>query len=156
MQPGTLRDWPPCLPVQRDGGRQSGPGRNPVISALTVARCSATHKPDSMETGSRLLSCRCIPIITHKRERKEADHLEKKKLGITSFGLHVFAMVFMLLDHLWATLLTDQHWMTNVGRLAFPIFAFLIAEGYFRTRNVKNTWADCLFLLSSRKFRLTL
>lgn len=65
-------------------------------------------------------------------------------------------MVFMLLDHLWATILTDQHWMTNVGRLAFLIFAFLIAEGYFRTRNVKNTWADCLFLLSSRKFRLTL
>lgn len=69
---------------------------------------------------------------------KEADDLEKKKIGITSFGLHVLAMVFMLLDHLWATILTDQHWMTNVGRLAFPIFAFLIAEGYFRTRNVKK------------------
>ena len=69
---------------------------------------------------------------------KEADRLEKKKIGITSFGLHVFAMAFMLLDHLWAMILTDQHWMTNVGRLAFPIFAFLIAEGYFRTRNVKK------------------
>lgn len=28
--------------------------------------------------------------------------------------------------------------MTNVGRLAFPIFAFMIAEGYFRTRNIKK------------------
>ena len=37
-----MRDWPPCLPVQRDGGRQSRPGVNPFISALTVARCPAT------------------------------------------------------------------------------------------------------------------
>lgn len=83
---------------------------------LIAFRCSATHKSDSMETGSRLLSCRYIQIITHKRKMKEADRLEKKKIGITSFGLHVFAMAFMLLDHLWATILTDQHWMTNVGR----------------------------------------
>ena len=28
--------------------------------------------------------------------------------------------------------------MTNVGRLAFPIFAFMIVEGYFRTGNIKK------------------
>lgn len=65
-------------------------------------------------------------------------NLEKRKIGITSFGLHVFAMTFMLLDHLWATMMTGQEWMTNVGRLAFPIFAFMIVEGYFRTRNIKK------------------
>ena len=37
-----MRDWPPCLPVQRDGGRRSRPGIKPFISALTVARCPAT------------------------------------------------------------------------------------------------------------------
>ena len=42
MRPSTLRDWPPCLPIQRDGGWQSRPGVNPFISALTVARCPAT------------------------------------------------------------------------------------------------------------------
>lgn len=82
--------------------------------------------------------------------------LEKRKIGITSFGLHVFAMAFMLLDHLWATMMTGQEWMTNVGRLAFPIFAFMIVEGYFRTRNIKKIWADCLPLRSSLKYRLTL
>ena len=41
-RPSTLRDWPPCLPVQRDGGRRSRPGIKPFISALTVARCPAT------------------------------------------------------------------------------------------------------------------
>ena len=42
VRPSTLRDWPPCLPVQRDGGRQSRPDVNPFISALTVALCPAT------------------------------------------------------------------------------------------------------------------
>ena len=41
-RPSTLGDWPPCLHIQRDGGRQSRPGVNPFISALTVARCPAT------------------------------------------------------------------------------------------------------------------
>jgi hypothetical protein len=42
VRPSTLRDWPPCPPIQRDGGRRSRPGINPFISALTVARCPAT------------------------------------------------------------------------------------------------------------------
>ena len=41
-RPSTLRDWPPCPPIQWDGGRRSRPGVNPFISALTVARCPAT------------------------------------------------------------------------------------------------------------------
>ena len=41
-RPSTLRDWPPCPPIQRDGGWRSRPGVNPFISALTVARCPVT------------------------------------------------------------------------------------------------------------------
>ena len=37
-----MRDWLPCPPIQRDGGRRSRPDVNPFISALTVARCPAT------------------------------------------------------------------------------------------------------------------
>ena len=37
-----MRDWPPCPPIQWDGGWRSRPGVNPFISALTVARCPAT------------------------------------------------------------------------------------------------------------------
>ena len=40
-RPSTLRDWPPCPPIQRDGGRRSRLGVNPFISVLTVARCPA-------------------------------------------------------------------------------------------------------------------
>ena len=37
-----MRDWPPCPPIQRGGGRRSRPGVTPFISALTVAHCPAT------------------------------------------------------------------------------------------------------------------
>ncbi len=60
------------------------------------------------------------------------------KKGITSFTLHMIAMVLMLCDHLWATVIPGQQWLTWLGRLAFPIFAFLIVEGYFHTGNFKK------------------
>lgn len=57
---------------------------------------------------------------------------------LTSFALHIIAMLFMLCDHLWATVIPGNDWLTCVGRLAFPIFAFMIVEGYFYTRNLRN------------------
>jgi len=49
--------------------------------------------------------------------------------------LKILAMVFMLCDHMWATVIHGNDWLTCVGRLAFPIFAFQIAEGYAHTRD---------------------
>ena len=67
------------------------------------------------------------------------ETLEKKhRLQFTSFSLHVMAMAFMLCDHLWATFMTNQEWMTCVGRIAYPIFAFMIVEGYFHTHDLKQ------------------
>lgn len=57
---------------------------------------------------------------------------------MTSFVLHILAMLFMLLDHLWSMVFPMQTWMTWLGRIAFPLFAFTIAEGYRKTKNVKK------------------
>lgn len=48
--------------------------------------------------------------------------IERSRLNISSFELHIFAMLFMLCDHLWGTLFISQEWLTCIGRIAFPIF----------------------------------
>ena len=62
----------------------------------------------------------------------------KLQIQTTSASLHIMAMVFMLCDHLWATVVPGNDWMTCVGRIAFPIFAFMAVEGYFRTKDLKK------------------
>lgn len=63
---------------------------------------------------------------------------QNSKLQISSSGLHILAMGFMLCDHLWAMLFPAAEWLTCIGRMAFPIFAFMIAEGYLHTRNLRR------------------
>jgi len=52
--------------------------------------------------------------------------------------LKILAMALMLLDHLWATVVPGNNWMTYLGRLAFPIFAFQAAEGYHHTSSFRK------------------
>ena len=61
-----------------------------------------------------------------------------KHFSFNAAMLHILAMALMLMDHLWATLFPAQEWLTCAGRLAFPIFAFMIVEGYFHTHNFKK------------------
>ena len=61
----------------------------------------------------------------------------KQKFSLSSNALRYCALFFMLLDHVYHTL-GGGVWLNCIGRLAFPIFAFQIAEGYRHTSNVKR------------------
>lgn len=58
-----------------------------------------------------------------------------KKFGLTNNQLKIIAMVSMLFDHIGKELLPQYPVLQIIGRLAFPIFAYMIAEGCFYTRN---------------------
>lgn len=61
--------------------------------------------------------------------------------GLSGSALKVIALVSMTLDHI-ACYLMDKSIaydaMRTVGRMAFPIFAFLLVEGYTHTRSVRK------------------
>ncbi|HIR76383.1 MAG TPA: hypothetical protein IAB97_05695 [Candidatus Choladousia intestinipullorum] len=87
--------------------------------------------------------------------------------GISGSTLKLIAIITMLIDHTGATVLRAvlrlpavssipeqrQMWASiynlsrDIGRLAFPIFCFLIVEGFLHTRNVKK-YAGRLFLFA--------
>lgn len=83
------------------------------------------------------------------------NELTPKHFDLSAAALHIIAMVFMLMDHMWATVFPAQDWLTCVGRVAFPIFAFMAVEGYFHTRSFKNMRCACCCLLYCRKFPST-
>lgn len=60
------------------------------------------------------------------------------KKGLTSFHLHILAMIFMFIDHIEGSILPESDVLTGFGRLAFPIFAFMIAEGFYHTKDIKK------------------
>lgn len=59
-----------------------------------------------------------------------------KTYGISSNGLKILALIFMILDHVGAVLLPQYRILRYIGRLSFPLYCFLIVEGFSYTKNV--------------------
>lgn len=93
--------------------------------------------------------------------------MNEKKFGIAGSTLKWIAIITMLIDHIGASILTKQllfmgenpdafggvtrefvdqynqlfdimKLTRNIGRIAFPIFCFLLVEGFLRTKNLKK------------------
>lgn len=72
--------------------------------------------------------------------------------GLSGSTLKIIAIIAMLIDHIGAVVLARQllagmggawlyqiYWvLRTVGRIAFPIFCFLLVEGFWHTRNHKR------------------
>ncbi|MBE7019239.1 MAG: hypothetical protein E7413_05130 [Ruminococcaceae bacterium] len=61
-----------------------------------------------------------------------------KRNFLTSNQLKILAAVLMLIDHAGVMLFPDIATLRILGRLSFPIFAFLIAEGCVYTKNKRK------------------
>ena len=64
------------------------------------------------------------------------------KWGFSGSTLKMIAIISMLIDHTAAVLVDQQthdilyHSMRNIGRIAFPIFCFLLVQGFMHTKNL--------------------
>ena len=74
--------------------------------------------------------------------------------GISGCWLKMIAMITMLIDHTAVVLIAPFRSLTPlyvgmrvIGRLAFPIYCFLIVEGFYHTRSVLK-YAFRLFLFA--------
>ena len=94
-------------------------------------------------------------------------HMLRQKYGFSAAFLKWFAAISMIVDHTGATVISHLRYskgltyntefvrnitiiyklMRRFGRIAFPLYCFMIVEGYFHTRNVKR-YAQRLFIFA--------
>lgn len=82
-----------------------------------------------------------------------------KRFGMSAAVLKWIAVVTMVIDHFAAAVYLQMaqgyHYevyyvMRKIGRIAFPIYCFLLVEGFFHTRNTAKYLRNCfLFALIS-------
>ncbi len=64
---------------------------------------------------------------------------------MTAYALRLIAIVTMVFDHTSYLIYgSNLSWMNFIGRIAFPIFAFQISEGYIHTHNLKKYFTRLL------------
>lgn len=72
------------------------------------------------------------------------NDLKERLCCINSFRLKLIAVISMTIDHIGAVLLPQYLFLRIIGRLAFPIYCFLIVVGF---KNTGNVWKYLLRLV---------
>lgn len=108
--------------------------------------------------AERTLRQRVVRIYdTEERAMEQA--IKRKRFGLSGSTLKFIAMITMLIDHIgavvWLRYILDMQShissveqynsmvmlyrvMRGIGRIAFPIYCFLLVEGFQKTRNLKK------------------
>ena len=63
---------------------------------------------------------------------------------MSGYSLKLIALATMFIDHIGLALFPDVIVLRYIGRISFPIFAFLIVEGFMHTSNFKKYLARLL------------
>ena len=61
-----------------------------------------------------------------------------QKRGLSQEGLKLIACITMLVDHIGAVFFPFTAWFRIIGRIAFPIYCFMLAEGVYHTKNPRK------------------
>lgn len=64
--------------------------------------------------------------------------MEESQIGISGFTLKWIAIITMIIDHVGAVLYPQYLILRMIGRIAFPIFCFLLVEGAVHTHNIRR------------------
>ena len=66
--------------------------------------------------------------------------------------LELLAMVTMLIDHIGVIFFPEEPLFRIIGRISFPLYIYLVIQGYTRTRNIKNYLIRLLVLAVISQF----
>lgn len=72
--------------------------------------------------------------------------MDKGRLALNGNALKWIALLTMTIDHMGVLLFPHMVGLRYIGRVSFPIFAFMIAEGCFYTKNRKKYVGQLLAL----------
>ena len=66
------------------------------------------------------------------------NQTSQNRWGLTGNQLKIIAMITMTCDHVGLQIFPQLQWLRILGRLAMPIYAYMIAEGCRHTRDRKK------------------
>lgn len=78
-------------------------------------------------------------MINELNKQGLSKYINLDRFGLSSFGLKVIAVITMFIDHLAYMFCTGNESLylalRSIGRISFPIFCFLLVEGFFHTKS---------------------